>query len=173
MHHYIKCNAAGTPVGHISVADPLEGYNAESDSAVNGKGYLVPATLVDSSLDPATQVKTGPAYNLSPAQIVFTVADKTLAGLKAQRAAEARSEADRRVSITFPLLDAYQGFAKAILQLHNGGAGGGTVGAGILSGIQAIDDLKGFRAALLSAIDGMNAAQLKALDVTDDAHWTA
>jgi hypothetical protein len=105
MFHYIKCAANGTATGHESVATEKRGvaieideegnaiawrpgYNTAEASAENGKPYLVPAELVDPAFDPATQTRTGPTYELDPARIVYTVTDKAVSAVRAERKKE-------------------------------------------------------------------------------------
>jgi len=45
------------------------------------------------------------------------------------------------------------------------------IAVGVLIAISGLNDIKASRDMLKTAIDGMNTAQLKALDVSDGIHW--
>ena len=166
MAHYIKFSAAGAPLGHeLNVTKA----GVDNTSGANGKPYVLEAELVDPAFDPTTQAKSGPAYEARPARIVFTVADKGVAAMKAARVAQAKAEGDRRLALTYTNLDVAWGTARAIEQL----AAGQAVGAAILAAIGVVTALRAKRESLIAWINdaARTAADLKALDVKAEEHW--
>ena len=85
---YMKFSPTHQPIDWVERPVPFEGFNAKDDSAVNGKPYWVEAVRQGfEPFDAATQVRTGPVLQPSPAVIRWMIRPKTAAELNAEQAA--------------------------------------------------------------------------------------
>lgn len=77
-HFYIKLAADHTPIEFMEERSPIGSHNTKDASANNGKPYIVPAVRTGfDPFDPATQIRTGPVLQAEPAEVQYTVRDKT------------------------------------------------------------------------------------------------
>jgi len=98
-HYYFKMSPGHEIMAVLTRPHPLEGYNTEADSVVNGKPYIMPAEVVGfTPFNPTTQVREGPENVVvgSSGEIRYTVRDKTTEELDAD-VAEAATAAALRI----------------------------------------------------------------------------
>jgi len=95
---YIRVSAAGTELAAVEKTVELESYNTATDSATNGKNYLVPVSggNVTKPTPDAYQVLGSPTLDKSVPSIVYPLLDKIVSILQDARAAEVNVSRDAK-----------------------------------------------------------------------------
>jgi hypothetical protein len=156
----------------------VSGLDRSTPEGLAALGWVPQEVVGFDPFDPATQTRTGPVNEVQADRVVstYTVTDKDDAVLIALRQSETKAEAYRRIIAIVPEWKQRNLTAQATLLLKIGTANwtqeqqsAWDAGAAIWEQVATI---RAKSDALESDIAGMNAAALKALDVTANEHWT-